>query len=219
MIDLPVLYEDNHLIVVNKPAGLLAQADLGGDLDVLTAAKEIIKRRDRKPGRVYLGLVHRLDRPVSGAMALAKTSKAAARLSAQFRDRGPDKIYLAVVAGRPDPAAGELRHHLAKDRAARITRVVDPAQGGKPALLRYEVLESRRSRSLVRVELVTGLPHQIRAQLAAAGHAIVGDRKYGSQSRFPRGKIALHASSLGIRHPVGGRRLEIEADLPAHWPW
>jgi 23S rRNA pseudouridine1911/1915/1917 synthase len=219
LIELPILYEDNHLLVVDKPAGMLAQADLGGDLDVLTLAKRVIKRRDGKPGNVFLGLVHRLDRPVSGVMALAKTSKAASRLSAQFRDREPEKRYLVVVGGTPDPQRAELRHYLRKDRAARITRVVGSERDGKPARLGYEVLETRGATSLLRVLLLTGLPHQIRAQLAAVGHPILGDRKYGSTTPFVRGKLALHAESLALRHPVRGERIEIKADPPAHWPW
>ena len=219
MIDLPILYEDNHLLVVDKPAGMLAQADLSGDLDVLTLAKQMIKQRDHKPGNVFLGLVHRLDRPVSGVMALAKTSKAASRLSAQFREREPEKHYLAVVAGTPDPARGELHHFLRKDRAERITRVVETERDGKPALLRYELLDGRPPRALLRVLLVTGLPHQIRVQLSAAGHPIVGDRKYGSSERLVRGKVALHAASLNLRHPVRKEVIELSADPPPHWPW
>jgi len=219
MIELPILFEDNHLLVVNKPAGMLAQADLGGDLDVLTVAKRIIKERDRKAGNVFLGLVHRLDRPVSGVMALAKTSKAASRLSAQFRDREPEKRYLAVVSGAPDPPRAELAHFLLKDRAERVTRVVAAREGGKEALLRYEVLERRGGRCLLRVLLLTGLSHQIRAQLSAVGHPVVGDRKYGSTEPLVRGVIALHARSLSLRHPVRQEPIEITADPPAHWPW
>jgi len=219
MLDLPFLYEDNHLLAVNKPAGLLAQADLSGDLDVLTVAKQLIKERDGKPGNVFLGLVHRLDRPVSGVMALAKTSKAASRLSAQFREREPEKRYLAVVSGSPDPQRAELRHFLRKDRAARKTVVVGSEREGKQALLRYEVIDRRGDRSLVRVLLITGLPHQIRAQLAAAGHPIVGDRKYGSAEPLARGKVALHAESLTLRHPVRPETVELTAGAPAHWPW
>lgn len=219
MIELPILYEDNHLLVVDKPAGMLAQADLSGDLDVLTLAKQVIKERDAKPGNVFLGLVHRLDRPVSGVMALAKTSKAASRLSAQFRERETDKRYLAVVAGAPDPVRGELRHFLRKDRAERVTRVVESEAEGKRALLRYEVLEHRGTRSLLRVQLVTGLPHQIRVQLSAAGHPIVGDRKYGSSEPLVRGVVALHAESLALRHPVRREDVVVRADPPDHWPW
>jgi 23S rRNA pseudouridine1911/1915/1917 synthase len=217
-VKLPFLYEDNHVLVVDKPAGLLSQADLTGDLDVLSAAKQAIKRRDRKPGNVFLGLVHRLDRPVSGVMVLAKTSKAASRLSAQLRERSTTKTYLAVVAGRPEQPSGELCHHLLKDRAQRITLVVG-AQEGKRAVLRYRSLDTREKRSLLEIDLITGLPHQIRAQLAAVGHPVVGDRKYGSASRLLRGKIALHARSISFAHPVRGEPVVITAEPPSHWPW
>lgn len=216
---LEFLYEDNHVLVVRKPAGMLSQADLSGDLDVLTAAKAVIKRRDGKPGNVYLGLVHRLDRPVSGVMLLAKTSKAAGRLSREMRERRPRKIYRAVVAGRPDPPEGRLRHFLLKDRANRVTRVVSGTGQGKPAELSFRVLGSRADTSLVEVDLLTGLPHQIRAQLAAIGHPILGDRKYGSKVALPDGGIALYAASLAFAHPVQGDLVEISTDPPDGWPW
>lgn len=214
-----ILFEDNHLIVIDKPAGMLSQADLSGDLDVLTAVKELLKRRDEKPGNVYLGLVHRLDRPVSGAMLLAKTSKAAGRLSAQFRERETLKLYRAVVAGSPEADAGELTHNLQKDAAARVTRVI--AKGGKVARLRYRVLERREKASLLEVELLTGLPHQIRVQLAAIGHPILGDRKYGAPSHLPSGPgaIALYSRSIAFRHPVRDELVTVEAPPPPHWPW
>jgi 23S rRNA pseudouridine1911/1915/1917 synthase len=214
-----ILYEDNHVIAIGKPAGMLSQADLSGDLDVLTFVKAFIKRRDGKPGNVFLGLVHRLDRPVAGAMILAKTSKAASRLSAQLRERSARKIYRAVVEGTPEPGQAELIHRLDRDRAARLTRVV--AEGGKEARLSYRVLESAGSRSLVEVDLGTGLPHQIRAQLAAVGHPIVGDRKYGSAEALAGGpgRIALYSRSITFAHPVSREPVSVTADPPAGWPW
>jgi 23S rRNA pseudouridine1911/1915/1917 synthase len=217
--DLVILHEDNHLLVVDKPAGMLSQGDLTGDLDLLTLARETIKRRDGKPGNVYLGLVHRLDRPVSGVMVLAKTSKAAGRLSDQFRRRIPTKIYLAVVHGRPDPTAGRLEHRLVNDRAARMTRVDDSGAGGKTARLRYRTMEEGRDRSLVEVELETGLKHQIRVQLAAMGHAVLGDARYGAKERLPGRAIALHARSLTFEHPVRREPVTVTAETPAGWPW
>jgi 23S rRNA pseudouridine1911/1915/1917 synthase len=218
-VGIRILYEDNHVLAIDKPAGMLSQADLSGDLDVLTAAKELLKRRDGKPGNVYLGLVHRLDRPVSGAMLLAKTSKAAGRLSAQFRERETEKLYRAVVAGSPEADAGELTHNLQKDTAARVTRVI--AKGGKVARLRYRVLERRESASLLELELLTGLPHQIRAQLAAKGFPILGDRKYGAPSHLPSGPgaIALYSRSIAFRHTVRDELVTVEAPPPPHWPW
>lgn len=218
--DLELLYEDNHLLVLSKPAGMLSQADLGGDLDALTAARQLIKTRDRKPGNVYLGLVHRLDRPVSGVLVLAKTSKAAGRLARQFRDREVRKVYHAVVAGAVEPPEGALEHNLEKDRATRVTRAVPPPRG-KPARLRYRTLAARADLTHLEVELITGLPHQIRAQLAVIGHPILGDRKYGSTVALPGGpgRIALFARSVTLAHPVRGEPLTFTAAAPPHWPW
>ena len=216
---IPILYEDNHVLAIDKPAGMLSQGDLSGDLDVLTAVKELLKRRDAKPGNVYLGLVHRLDRPVSGAMLLAKTSKAAGRLSRQFRERETVKLYRAVVAGVPEADAAELAHNLEKDAEARVTRVV--ASGGKVARLGYRVLERRETTALVEIELHTGLPHQIRAQLGAIGHPILGDRKYGAASHLDTGPgaIALYSRSISFKHPVRDEVVTVEAPPPPHWPW
>ncbi|MCP4678831.1 MAG: RluA family pseudouridine synthase [Deltaproteobacteria bacterium] len=219
MRDLPFLYEDNHVLAVDKPAGMLSQGDLTGDLDVLTLAKEIIRQRDKKPGNVYLGLVHRLDRPVGGAMVIAKTSKAAGRLSKQFRERSTKKIYRAVVQGTPELSEANLQHRLYKDRARRVTRVVGPDKDGKDGELRYYVMESRTGKSLVEVRLITGLPHQIRAQLSAIGHPVLGDRKYGAQRPLPAGNIALFSSSLTFIHPVKNEPMTISAVPPDNWPW
>jgi 23S rRNA pseudouridine1911/1915/1917 synthase len=218
---LAFLFEDNHLLVVDKPAGLLSQADLGGDLDVLTLARELIRQRDAKPGNVYLGLVHRLDRPVAGVMVLAKTSKAAGRLSREFRDRAVRKIYLAVVRGVPDPAAAALAHRLVRDRERRLTRVAADGEGGREARLDYRVIAARGGRSLVEVALGTGLQHQIRAQLAAIGHPIEGDRKYGAAEHLAGGPgaIALFARELGFEHPVRRTPLTVTAPAPPHFPW
>jgi 23S rRNA pseudouridine1911/1915/1917 synthase len=216
---LEFLYEDNHLLAVYKPAGMLSQGDLTGDLDLLTLAKEIIKRRDHKPGNVYLGLVHRLDRPVAGAMILAKTSKAAGRLSKQFRERSTKKIYRAVVEGCPPQDRATLSHRLQKDRGSRISRVVESHEQGKDAVLHYQVLESGADRSLVEVELVTGLSHQIRVQLSTVGCPILGDRKYGATLVGGNGTIALYARAITFRHPVKNEPITIVAEPPPNWPW
>lgn len=207
--------------MVNKPAGLLSQGDLTGDLDVLTLAKEIIKTRDQKPGNVYLGLVHRLDRPVSGAMVIAKTSKAAGRLSQQFRDRKTKKQYLAVVTGTISEPSGTLCHYLQKDPKTRTTRVVSAAKGGRPAELQYRVIASGAGKSYVEIDLLTGLPHQIRAQLSAIGHPIAGDRKYGAPpipgvELKPR-TVALHSHCIGFTHPTTKAWTEIHAPAPSYW--
>jgi len=222
-IDLKILFEDNHVLVVNKPAGMLSQGDLSGDLDVLTLAKSIIKNRDNKPGNVFLGLVHRLDRPVAGAMVLAKTSKAAGRLSEQFRKREIKKLYRAVVEGTPSPDENTLKHVLKKDKPTRKTLVVGNDRGGKPAELRYRLLGTNRLCSHVEIQLITGLPHQIRAQLSAIGHPILGDRKYGAKEAPPlgveRGTIALYSHSIGFVHPVKKGETLVTADPPGVRPW
>lgn len=214
-----ILYEDNHLIAVDKPAGMLSQRDLRGDLDVLTMVKAFIKRRDGKPGNVYVGLVHRLDRPVGGAMLLAKTSKAAGRICAQFRQRDTRKIYRAVVEGAPVPPEGRLVHRLEKDRSTRVTRVVEA--GGKEGRLSYRVLGSSGGRSLVEVDLETGLPHQIRAQLSAVGTPVVGDVKYGAAPDRDRGAgvIALYSRVIEFDHPVSRQRVRVVARPSGDWPW
>lgn len=217
--DIDILYEDNHLLAVNKPAGLLVQGDRSGDETLLDRARAYLKARHGKPGRVYLGLVHRLDRPVSGVVLLARTSKAAARLSDQFRGRSVEKVYLAVVEGLPPPAAGELTAHLASraDEQGRTRLQQSPFAGSREARLAYRVLDRGPRTALLEVRPLTGRRHQIRAQLAARGHPIVGDVKYGA--RPSRGGPALHAWRLTVAHPVGGRPLVIEAPPPPGWPW
>ena len=218
---LEVLYEDNHLLAVNKPAGLLVQGDHSGDRTLLDVAGSYLKHKYDKPGRVYLGLVHRLDRNVSGVVLLATTSKAAGRLSGQFRDGTVDKVYRAVAAGRPPHGEGELRSWLAAKGDARgVTRAEqEPFAGARESLLRYTVVESKGGWSLVEVKPVTGRRHQIRAQLALEGHPLLGDVKYGSSRRLKDHRIALHALSLTVSHPVGGKPLTLTAPLPGNWPW
>lgn len=215
-IDLPFLFEDNHVLVVNKPSGLLSQADLTGDLDVLTVVKHILKQRDQKPGNVYLGLVHRLDRPVSGAMILAKTSKSASRLSEALRQRTLHKVYWAIVEGTPEPREALLENRLRKDPRQKRSFIAVPPEG-KLARLGYRVLRSGPSSSLLEVELLTGLHHQIRVQLSHIGHPILGDRKYGAAAPFEAGVIALHARRLRFDHPVQRKPIEVEAELPRHF--
>ena len=216
-----VLHEDNHLLVVEKPAGLLVQGDRSGDRTLLDEARKYLKVKYAKPGNVYIGLVHRLDRNVSGVVVLARTSKAAGRLSARFRAGEVGKTYLAVVEGRPPGGDRELRSWLAAAGDARgVTRAAaGPFPGAKEALLRYRVLESEADSSLLEVRPVTGRRHQIRAQLALAGWPLLGDVKYGAGRRLPGRRIGLHAWKIVFPHPVGGRPLEIVCEPPVDWPW
>lgn len=220
-MELDVLFEDNHLLAVHKPAGLLVQGDRSGDPTLLDAAGGYLKDKFAKPGKVYLGLVHRLDRNVSGVVLLARTSKAAGRLSGQFRDGTVTKEYRAVVAGCPDPASGELRAWLAAKGDGRgMTRAENEAfPGARKSLLHYQVADSRDGWSLVEVRPVTGRRHQIRVQMALAGHPLLGDVKYGSRRRLEDHRIALHAFRLTVTHPVGGREMIFTAPEPRDWPW
>jgi 23S rRNA pseudouridine1911/1915/1917 synthase len=224
-MEFDVLYEDNHLLVVDKPAGLLVQGDRSGDPTLVEAAQAYLKKKYAKPGNVYVGLVHRLDRNTSGVVLLARTSKAAGRLSARFREDEVSKVYLAVVEGRPDPAEGELKSWLAgKGDRQGVTRASKvPFSGAREALMRYHVRESAQGRSLVEVRPVTGRRHQIRAQFALAGHPLLGDVKYGSRERLSGHRIALHAYTLEIAHPIpdrnGERSMVFEAVPPKDWPW
>ena len=211
------LYLDNHLLVVDKPAGKLVQGDVTGDDDLLSEAKAYIKHKYDKPGNVYLGLVHRLDRPTSGVLVLARTSKAAARLSTQFKSRSTDKRYLAVLEGRLDPE-GEATDGIVKreEGGVRIVRPDHPK--AKPATLRWKTLAIDGGRALVEVELVTGRKHQIRAQLAKRGAPVLGDFRYGNPVKFADGRgIALHACRLTLQHPTKKERMTFTSSPPPSW--
>ncbi len=209
------LYLDNHLLVVNKPPGMLTQADATGDLDLLTAAKAYLKARFDKPGEVFLGLVHRLDRPASGVMVLARTSKAASRLTRQFKARTVEKRYLAIVEGQLK-GEGTLINYVWKDH--RKVRVVDAGHpGGLYAELTYNALDHDDATTLVEVVLATGRPHQIRVQLAHTGHPIVGDFRYGSKTELDGRNLALHSYLLQIEHPTQGTKMTWQAAPPATW--
>jgi 23S rRNA pseudouridine1911/1915/1917 synthase len=216
-----VLYEDNHCIAVSKPAGLLSQGDASGSASVVDLVKADLKTRYAKPGNVYLGLVHRLDRPVSGVMLLAKTSKAAARLTEQFREGKVEKVYWALVEGRPGVEAGEWVDMLRKDQETNRVEVSSDA-GARQARLAFQVIG--RPGGLTWLELTprTGRSHQIRVQLASRGFPIVGDRKYGARSEIlaedGKPRIALHAWRLGFTHPTRREWLEVTAEVPSDWP-
>lgn len=207
------LFEDNHLLILNKPAGLLTQPS-GTDQDSLEQqAKAWIKATYHKQGNVFLEAVHRLDKPVSGIVVFCKTSKALSRLNAAMRSKQTHKIYWALVEGAPPAEEGELEHCILHDDFhARIVPRDNPE--GKMARLRYRVLERSKQRTLVEIELETGRYHQIRLQMSAIGCPIWGDRKYGSQSEYASGSIALHHRCLTLPHPVTHACLVIEAPPP-----
>lgn len=217
--DLPIIYEDNHVLVVDKPHDVLSQADHTGDPDVFGLCKQYLKSKRDKQGKVYLGLVHRLDRPVGGLMLLAKTSKAAARLSQQLRDRVIQKTYWAVTMGMP-PANGVLTHSLLKDRASNTVRTVPAGdKRGKEAVLSFVRLQHFESLTHLSVHLQTGRPHQIRVQLAQEGYPIWGDYKYGSQNQNEGRTIALRAVELIFEHPVQKREIRLTLSPPDTEPW
>lgn len=214
---LQVLYEDNHLLALLKPAGLPTMGVAEGVPSLLTLAKDYIRQRYRKPGNVYLGAVSRLDAPVSGVVVLARTSKAASRLTEQFRTRSVEKCYWAIVEGRISPAAGELVDWMVKDERHRKMHLAEKNQpGSQMARLSYRRLASLGNDSLLEVMLETGRKHQIRLQLAALGFPVVGDRKYGGRQAFPDG-IALHARRIEFVHPTRGETIHLTAPLPKAW--
>lgn len=203
MEKLNVLYEDNHIIVVEKPVNIPSQGDKTGDIDMLSLVKEYIKEKYHKPGEVYLGLVHRLDRPVGGVMVFARTSKAAARLSEQVRSKVFKKKYLVICDGKFENEKGTLQNYLLKNERLNISRVVkEGTKNSKLAVLDYEVLKYNEEidLSLVKINLHTGRHHQIRLQLANFGHSICGDQKYGTRGRGKQ--ICLWAYELKIFHPT-----------------
>jgi 23S rRNA pseudouridine1911/1915/1917 synthase len=214
---LDVLYEDNHLLAVNKPAMLPTMGVAEDRASLLTVAKEYVRTAYNKPGNVYLGVVSRLDAPVTGLVLLAKTSKAAARLSEAFRHRRVTKNYLAVVEGMPSPASGVLEHYLRKDeRHRKVHATHEACPDAQLARLSYRILQSGNELSLLAVALETGRKHQIRVQLAKTGHPVVGDRKYGAAVPFASG-ITLHSFRLELEHPVRHEPLRIEAPIPPAW--
>lgn len=208
------LYEDNHLLALCKPAGLLSQADRTGDADVVSLARAYLKAKYEKPGNVYIGLVHRLDRPVSGAMVLARTSKAARRLNDLFSERRVRKKYLAAVEGRLS-GNGVMKDAIFKDSSTGRVRV-DPVNG-KHAILNYHTLGHIADHTIVGVELITGRPHQIRCQFAHRGLPLVGDFRYGANCEFDGKNLALHCVELGFQHPIRQKPTRIRAEYPSAW--
>jgi len=214
-----ILYQDNHLIAVYKPPGLATQADAAGGPSLLDQTKQWIKTKHNKPGNVFLGLVHRLDKPVAGVVLFAKTSKAASRLSKQFRERTTRKIYRAVTSRTPNPASFKLVHYLRKEISLKATVFPRPTPGAKKAVLSYALIEKLSHASILEVTLETGRFHQIRAQLAFMGNPILGDTKYGAPSPLPDRQIALYAQKLIVQHPISGEEITFESPPPPGWPF
>lgn len=214
--DLPVLFEDNHVLIVDKPAGLATMGALPGVDTACERARRYIRRVYAKPGNVYLGVVSRLDSLVTGVLPLARTSKAAARLSASFAEGRARKTYLALVAGDRLPESERLENQIAHDDRAQRMYCTRQAGRGQLAQLEYRVLARSGTWQLLVVDLLTGRKHQIRVQLAARGCPILGDRKYGSHEEFPAG-IGLHARRLIVPHPVQAEPIDVAAPLPGSW--
>lgn len=216
----PILYEDNHLMVVNKKAGQIVQGDKTGDRPLSELLKDFIKVRDSKPGNVFLGVTHRLDRPVSGVIVFAKTGKALERMNALIRERKIRKTYWALTRGIPPQDRGYLVDYLYKNEQQNKSYVCEPERkGALRAELEYRLLEQSEKYCLLEVELHTGRHHQIRCQLSAIGCPIQGDLKYGDRRSNPDGSIALHARYLEFEHPVRKEWLKIEAPVPLVGAW
>ena len=210
------LYEDNHIIIVNKAPGEIVQGDKTGDKPLSELVAAWIKEKYAKPGRVFVGVAHRLDRPVGGAVVFAKTSKALSRLCQMFRDGGVHKTYWAITRNAPAQPEGELTHYITTtERNNKSYASVEPRPGAKEARLRYRLLASSERYHLLEVELLTGRKHQIRVQLAAIGCPVKGDLKYGDKRSNPDGSISLIARRVRFTHPVSGKAIDVTAPVPA----
>jgi 23S rRNA pseudouridine1911/1915/1917 synthase len=213
-----VLFEDNHCLAVEKQAGQLIAEDATGDVTLSEMAKAYLAEKYNKPGNVYLGVVHRLDRPVSGIVLFTRTSKAAARLAKQFREKTVRKTYFAWVQGNPERDSEMLEDWLLRSTNRNVTRVSrEGVDGAKLAQLTYSVRRRSGDRTLLEIELHTGRHHQIRVQLSSRGWSILGDVKYGGPKCDNPKALALHAASLSFEHPTTKERIELSADLPAIW--
>ncbi len=210
-----ILYEDNHVIVVVKPINVPVQLDASKDEDLLTMLKKYLKEKYNKPGNVYLGLIHRLDRPVGGVMVFAKTSKAASRLSEQVRTHQIIKKYYAIVEGKFNCHFGSMRDKLLKDNKTNMTIV---SSEGKEAILNYKVLDFKNGYSLVDIDLVTGRSHQIRVQFSSRNYPLYGDQRYNMRSKIGE-QIALFSYYLAFNHPVTKEKMEFVENVPKGYPW
>ncbi len=211
--NLDILYEDNHLIAVRKPANVLIQGDASGERSLMDIVKDFIKERDNKLGNVFLGLIHRLDRPVEGVVVFGKTSKGASRLSEQIRERKVKKTYRAAVEGKMDPESGEIRSFIEKNSTEKKS---SSGEKGKEAYLKYKKIGLWSNGDILEIDLGTGRFHQIRAQLSDSGHPIVGDMKYGSEISLRSGKIALACMKMEFFAPVSGEPISVSIES-AEW--
>ena len=210
-----IVFEDNHLLIINKNVGQLVQGDKTGDASLLDLIKDFIKKRDQKPGNVFLGLVHRIDRPTSGLVIYAKTSKALTRLTQMVKNREIKKTYWAVVAKEIIPQSQRLVHYLYKnEKTNKSTVFIKPTENAKESILNYQIIKTLDNFQLLEVDLETGRHHQIRAQLSKIGVPIKGDLKYGSPRSNPDGGIHLHARRLEFIHPVNKETLVVVAPVP-----
>ncbi len=220
MAELTVLHEDNHIIVVMKPQGIPSCGDESGDDNMLEQVRRYVKEKYEKPGNVYIGLVHRLDRPTGGVMVFAKTSKAASRLAEQMRGGDFEKKYLAVLVGTPKEPKGTLVNYLKKNPVNNMVYIcTQTTDGAKMASLEYSVLEEKGGLCLADIKLHTGRTHQIRVQMAGISHPVYGDMRYGGENA-KKGNLALWAYSLAFTHPVTKERLRFMLEPPAeNAPW
>lgn len=210
-----VLFEDNHLLAINKPFCMPSQGDETGDLNVFDWAKQYLKEKYAKPGNIYVGLLHRLDRPTGGILLLAKTSKAAGRLSQDFQENKVEKTYWAITEKIPDMVEGKLEHYLAKLPDKNIVKAYNKqVYGAKLAILNYKVLQTVGIQALVEVQPKTGRQHQIRVQLASIGCVICGDVKYGKTHFLPDKAIALLAQQIRFKHPTKDEQITLSLELP-----
>lgn len=217
---LNVVFEDNHLLIVNKPAGVLVQGDETGDTPLVDIAKKYIEKKYNKPGDAFLGVVHRLDRPVSGVVVFARTSKALERMNALFRNKETRKTYLAVLTGKPAKLHETLVHWLEKDeKKNKTTAYKRETPQGQRSELSYSIIGNHGNHYLAEVNPITGRSHQIRVQMASTGFPIAGDLKYGAETPLEDASIALHARRLEFIHPVKKEMMVVEAPLPATNVW
>ena len=215
-----VLYEDNHIIVINKEAGEIVQGDKTGDTSLCDTMKQYLKEKYAKPGNVFIGLPHRLDRPVSGIVVFAKTSKALERLNRMFSEGAVKKIYWALTKGIPNPTEAEINSWILRnEKMNKSFSYPKEVKGAKRALLHYRLAAASQNYNLIEVELKTGRHHQIRCQLSSIGCPIKGDLKYGAQRSNPDGSISLHARYIEFTHPVSKELIAITAPLPGDRLW